>query len=55
MYVVCSKHIEDAIEEFVDVYEQPPDLYELETITFTEWTTPSCCHFCDTIPKYLIV
>lgn len=55
MYVVCSKHLEEAIDEFIEVYEQPPDLYELETITFTEWTAPTCCHFCDTIPKYLIV
>ena len=24
MYVVCNKHLENAIEDFVETYEQPP-------------------------------
>ena len=55
MYVVCNKHLEDAIEEFVETYEQPPDLYELEAVSFTDWMAPSTCNFCDHRPKYLVV
>ncbi|KAB3532174.1 CxxH/CxxC protein [Alkaliphilus serpentinus] len=55
MFVVCNKHLEDAIEEFIEVYEQPPDIYELEKTSFTEWTAPAKCHCCDEPPKYLVV
>ena len=27
MYVVCPEHLDQAIDEFVEVYEMPPDLY----------------------------
>ena len=26
MYVVCPHHLDEAIDEFVEVYEMPPDL-----------------------------
>ena len=55
MFVVCYKHLEDAIDEFIEVYEQPPDLYELEKTSFGEWTKPNYCDFCEEQPKYLIV
>lgn len=55
MYVVCNEHLENAIEEFVEVYEQPPDIYELEKVNFTDWDSPSTCDFCDRHPKYLVV
>lgn len=55
MYVVCNKHLEDAIDEFVDVYEQPPDLYQLDQLSFTDWMTPKCCDYCSDAPKYLVV
>lgn len=55
MYVVCNKHLEEAIDEFVEVYEQPPDLYELDKTTFTDWLAPQHCHFCEENPKYLVV
>ncbi|RKD32104.1 CxxH/CxxC protein [Thermohalobacter berrensis] len=55
MYVVCNEHLEIAIEKFIDVYEQPPDIYELDKISFTDWTSPHRCDFCDTKPKYLVV
>ncbi|MFS8541533.1 MAG: CxxH/CxxC protein [Tissierellales bacterium] len=55
MYVVCSEHLEDAIEEFVEIYEQPPDIYELEKVSFTDWTSPHRCNYCDRLPKYLVV
>ncbi|WZL73076.1 CxxH/CxxC protein [Clostridiaceae bacterium 35-E11] len=55
MYVVCAEHLTEAIDEFVEVYEQPPDLYELDKVTFTDWTSPHTCDFCDIPPKYLVV
>ncbi|MGB9780824.1 CxxH/CxxC protein [Caldanaerobacter sp.] len=55
MYVVCEKHLEDAIEEFVEVYEQPPDIYRLDEVSFTDWLVPHKCDFCDEPPKYLVV
>lgn len=55
MYVVCVDHLEQAIDEFVEIYEAPPDIYELGVISLTDWSTPSHCTFCDHIPKYLVV
>jgi len=55
MYVVCNEHLTEAIDDFVDVYEQPPDIYELDSVSFTDWITPSRCDKCDKLPKYLVV
>ncbi len=55
MYVVCREHLEQAIDEFVDIYETPPDLYELSSVTFTDWAAPTTCNFCKTAPVYLVV
>lgn len=55
MYVVCNEHLTEAIDEFVEVYEQPPDIYELGNVSFTDWITPSICDKCDKSPKYLVV
>lgn len=55
MYVVCLEHLEVGIEEFVDVYEQSPDIYELEKVSFTDWSSPEKCDFCKEKSIYLIV
>lgn len=55
MYVVCNDHLENAIEDFVETYEQPPDVYELEKVSFTDWASPHCCNYCEKRPKYLVV
>ena len=55
MYVVCNDHLDMAIEEFVEAYEQSPDIYELNKVNFTDWTSPHICDFCDRQPKYLVV
>ena len=55
MYVVCNEHLDIAIEEFIEIYEQPPDIYLLDKISFTDWTSPNTCDHCDNAPKYLIV
>ncbi len=55
MYVVCLDHVEIALEEFVEIYEQSPDVYELEKVSFTDWASPKRCDFCEKKPEYLIV
>jgi len=55
MYVVCDEHIEEAIDEFVEIYEMPPDIYILEKVSFTDWIAPRRCDKCNTPPKYLVV
>lgn len=55
MYTVCERHLDQAIDEFVEIYEMPPDLYLLTDVKFTDWASPSHCNFCDSAPKYLIV
>ncbi|GFN37149.1 CxxH/CxxC protein [Tepidimicrobium xylanilyticum] len=55
MYVVCNEHLENAIDDFIEIYEQPPDIYELEKVTFTDWASPRNCNYCGNLPKYLVV
>lgn len=55
MYVVCKEHLEQAIDEFIELYESPPDLYLLEQIHFSDWVAPKCCDFCSGAPIYLVV
>ncbi|MEW6724161.1 MAG: CxxH/CxxC protein [Bacillota bacterium] len=56
MYVVCKEHLEEAIDAFLEVYEdQAPDIYLLADLYFSEWTAPCTCEFCDKPPKYLVV
>lgn len=55
MYVVCAEHLEQAIDEFVEIYEAPPDIYILQEVSFTDWTAPSTCNFCSRPPRYLVV
>ncbi len=55
MYVVCVEHIDQAIDDFVEVYESPPDIYLLEELSFTAWTAPATCDLCQRKPIYLVV
>ena len=55
MYVVCMEHIEDAIDEFVVEYEQSPDIHALDKVSFTDWTSPEKCEFCDKNHRFLVV
>lgn len=55
MYVVCMEHIEDAIDEFVVEFEQTPDIYELDKVSFTEWESPDVCDFCKNKPKFIVL
>lgn len=55
VFVVCAEHVEMAIDEFVDEYEQSPDIYLLAEISFTAWEVPARCEYCEKPPKYLVV
>lgn len=55
MYVVCEEHLDTAIDEFIEAFEEAPDIYKLEDVTFTEWTAPPQCSYCSCRPIYLVV
>ena len=55
MYVVCNEHLEDALDEFVNDYEQSPDIYELDKVSFTDWASPHKCDHCNNPPRFLVV
>jgi len=55
MYCVCKEHVELAIDKFVDDYEDAPDIVDLGTTEFTDWTSPESCDMCDAAAKFLVV
>lgn len=55
MFVVCGDHLEDAIDEFLEAYGEAPDVYQLAATSFTAWTPPAKCQFCEDGPVYLVV
>ncbi|MNH92326.1 hypothetical protein D3C73_449050 [compost metagenome] len=55
MYVVCKDHLEMAIDEFVDDYEEAPDIVDLEQTQFAKWEPPVNCEHCEITPRFLVV
>lgn len=55
MFVVCKAHIERAIDQFVDEYEEAPDIYELKNVRFSAWEPPATCEHCGEKPEVLVV
>jgi CxxH/CxxC protein (TIGR04129 family) len=55
MYVVCTEHLERAIDDFVDEFEEAPDVYRLSEVSFTAWTPPEHCDFCQRESAFLVV
>jgi CxxH/CxxC protein (TIGR04129 family) len=55
VYVVCAEHLEEALDEFVEEYDAPPDVYLLDDISFTAWTAPATCERCKNAAKYLVI
>ncbi|GAA0378304.1 CxxH/CxxC protein [Bacillus horti] len=55
MYVCCEEHLELAIDHFVDEYEDAPDVYRLDEITFKAWEAPPTCDFCSEAPVFLVI
>lgn len=53
--IVCQEHIDQGIDEFVDEYEQPPDLYRLNDVQFTNWQPPQSCVYCKDKPIFLVL
>jgi len=55
MYVVCKDHVEIAIDEFVDAYEEAPDIVDLEKTHFANWEPPTHCEHCQASARFLVV
>ncbi|RKD22900.1 CxxH/CxxC protein [Ammoniphilus oxalaticus] len=55
MIICCGEHMDRAIDDFVDEYEDAPDIYKLTTTTFTAWTPPTCCEYCKQASVYLVI
>jgi CxxH/CxxC protein (TIGR04129 family) len=55
MYIVCEEHLDQAIDEFVESCGESPDLYLLEEISFSSWSAPTTCQFCEQKSKYLVL
>ncbi|MBP1994641.1 CxxH/CxxC protein [Paenibacillus eucommiae] len=55
MYVVCKEHLEIGIDQFVDEYEEAPDIIDLEEAHFAKWDPPRTCEHCDAEPRFLVV
>jgi CxxH/CxxC protein (TIGR04129 family) len=55
MYVVCKDHLEIAIDEFVDEYEEAPDIVDLEKVRFSRWEPPVHCEHCKENARFLVV
>lgn len=55
MYVVCKEHVELAIENFVDEYEDAPDIVDLKETEFSDWDPPVKCAECEKHAEFLIV
>lgn len=55
MFVCCEDHLEIAIDDFVDEYEDAPDVYRLDEVSFTAWSIPDHCDYCTRYPKFLVI
>jgi len=55
VYICCKEHLELAIDHFVDNYEDAPDVYNLDDVTFTAWKAPNCCEFCQNESQFLVL
>ncbi|MEC0226764.1 MULTISPECIES: CxxH/CxxC protein [Paenibacillus] len=55
MYVVCKDHVEIAIDEFVDEYEEAPDIVDLAKTHFANWEPPTHCEHCKELARFLVV
>ncbi|AHD04042.1 CxxH/CxxC protein [Paenibacillus larvae] len=55
MIVVCQEHLDIAIDEFLDEYEDAPDIVDLKTTQFPAWNPPAHCEMCDGEARYLVV
>lgn len=52
---MCKDHLELAIDQFVDEYEDAPDIVDLETARFPAWEPPAHCERCQEKARFLVV
>lgn len=55
MQCVCKDHVEIAIDEFVDEYEEAPDIVDLQKTQFAHWAPPTHCEHCQAEARFLVV
>jgi CxxH/CxxC protein (TIGR04129 family) len=55
LFIVCQEHLEQAIEEFVELYGASPDIHRLDEVTFTDWKAPETCQYCGEHSVYLVI
>ncbi len=55
MFIVCSAHIERAIDDFVNMTGEPPELLTLEQANLAPGRCPGKCNFCPAAPAYVVV
>ncbi|GAB7388528.1 hypothetical protein BSNK01_23660 [Bacillaceae bacterium] len=55
MIVCCKEHLEEAIDDFVDEFEDAPDIYRLADVSFAAWTVPARCDYCPQEPIFLVI
>ena len=55
MYCVCKACVEEAIEKFVDEFEDAPDMVDLGETEFANWDPPRQCDLCEDKAVLLIV
>lgn len=55
MYCVCKACIEEAIENFVDEFEDAPDMVDLNETEFADWDPPRKCDLCEEAAVVLVV
>lgn len=55
MYAVCKEHLEIAIDQFVDEYEEAPDIVDLQKTRFAKWEPPAHCEHCEAAVLFLVV
>ena len=55
MYCVCKACIEEAIEKFVDEFEDAPDMVDLKDTEFADWDPPRKCDLCEEKAEFLVV
>jgi CxxH/CxxC protein (TIGR04129 family) len=55
MHVVCKEHLEIGIDQFVDEYEEAPDIVDLQKVRFAKWEPPAHCEHCEAAAQFLVV
>lgn len=55
MFLACDEHLDLAIDEFTEKYQEPPDLYLVSQIKDRVLEEDSKCTFCDQKAVYAVI